>query len=159
MSYTTIQLKRGGVVVAYFAPNFQVTPIDSHDLNVFVLPYGKGTKAKDVQQWKSELTVQGEFEHSTNLPGDHRAALETLFGKSPVTAMDQVNRIRHFARTSPGTFELYVGENEYRAASPAQVNVSQGVYPPVFIMEIRPPKQAGLSRVTYTIRFLEGFSL
>jgi len=157
--YDEIRLEKGGVVVCYFAPNFQITPLDANDLTPFVLPRGAGTKAKDLLKWKSEITIQGEFENSDGLPNDHGTALETLFGKSPVSAQDQVNRIRNFARTQAGTYELYVGEIEYTASNPGDVDIEDGIYPKVFITEIRPPRMAGLSRVAYMVKFLEGFEI
>ena len=158
-THEEIRLEKNGVVVAYFAPNFQVTPIDAHDLKPFILPRGRGTRAKDLQMWRGEITIQGEFEHSDNLPTAHRNALTTLFGHSPVTAMEQVNRIRHFARTTTGTYDLFVGENSYNANTSDDVDIENGVFPPVFIMEIRPPRTSGLTRVNYMVQFLEGFQI
>lgn len=157
--YEEIRLEKNGVVICYFAPNFIVTPISANNIEPFILPYARGTRAKDTLRWKNEITVQGEFESSEGLPHDHKTALETLFGKSPVTAIDQVNRLKHITQTEDGNYELYIGDNQYNAPDPESVDRENGIYPPVFVMEVRPPTQAGKSRVNYMVKFLEGFQI
>lgn len=158
--YDAIRLEtQDGDVVAYFAPAFQVTPMDKNDLMVNVLPRGRGTRVRDINKWQNEITVQGQFEHSSNLPDDHQSALESVFGSLPVTPRQQVNRIRYFARTTDEAMILYENEDEYSATNMDEVDLQDGVFPTVFIQEFRPPRHGGHQRMEYMVKLVVGFDL
>ena len=158
-TYTDIWLEKGSTVVAYFAPNFKQEFPMVNDLKVYRRPRGNLTKFKDFQLWDMSVVLQGIFETSDNLPADHKAALIALFGKDPVTARDQVNRIRSFAVNSPGAFNLFIGTDRFTATAVGGVDLAAGMFPTVAIREIRPPKPAGVSRIDYLIRFIVGFEI
>lgn len=151
--------KQDGTVVAYFAPNFKITPIMKNDLKNEPMPYERGTKVRNILKWTEEFTVQGQFEHSENLPDDHKTALESLFGKSPVTARDQVNRVKWAAKSYESAFYFYDNTDEYTATSPSEADYKNGVFPTVFIDEFRPPRTGGHSRMEYMTKFIVGLEI
>ena len=162
--YTHTRLEKDGTVVAYFAPGFEVNPVLKNKLNVIDRPKVDETEtqvsiAMDLFKIRHEVTVQGVFEDSDNLPNDHKNALESLFGHSPVTAREQVNRLRYYMLVKGGAFELYEGSDEYTATSKAEADPQNGIYPTVFIDEIRPTRMGGHSRFNYTIKFVTGVEI
>lgn len=158
--YDAIRLEtQDGEVIAYLAPAFKVTPMMKNDLMKNVLPRGRGTKIRDVNKWAWELTVQGQFEHSSNLPTDHQDALESLFGSLPVTARQQVNRIRHYIKTVESGMVLYENSDEYSATNIDDVDFEDGKFPTVFVTEFRPPRTGGHSRMEYMIKMDVGFEI
>lgn len=124
-----------------------------------VLPRGRGTRIRNILGYQEELTIQGQFEHSDNLPPAHQNALESLFGSLPVTPRQQVNRIKYYAKTDNNAMNLYEGSDEYTATSDSDINIQNGVFPTVFIEEIRPPRMGGHARMEYTIKLAVGFEL
>lgn len=146
-----------GTIVAYFAPAFQVTPISRNDLVKTVLPRNRGAQIRDLNKWLWEVTVQGDFEHSDNLPADHKAALEAIFGSLPVTARQQVNRIHHYARITDEGMFLFDAGDEYVALNLGEQDLEAGIFPTVFIDEFRPPRTTGLSRVNFMVKMTVGF--
>jgi hypothetical protein len=155
--HTNVRLETtGGTVIAYLAPNQETTVIDNNDLFEGPRKGGTPSKAIDSQVIQTEISVQGELEHSDNLPDAHATDLETLFGTSPVTALDQVNRIRDYLWEQGGPFYLHADENEYTAESESAVDVANGVYPTVQVDQFRPVRAEGLDRVSYTIKMIVG---
>lgn len=155
--HTNIRLETtGGTVVAYFAPNFEVKPVLDNDLKGQPLPRGKASVIRDVRLIKTEITVQGEFMPSDDLPAPHKNDLESLFGKSPVTARDQVRRIRYYMQEEGGPFNLYENGDEYTATSDSGVDRQNGVYPAVNIGQFRPPTMAGHERAEYMVKMTPG---
>lgn len=158
--YEAIKLtKQDGTVVAYFAPAFKVTPVMKNELIKKVMPKNKGTKIRDINKWQWEVTVQGQFEHSDNLPQDHQNALESLFGSLPVSARQQVNRIRHLIQTTDEAMFLYENADEYTATSKSEIDIENGIFPTVVVEEFRPPRTGGHSRFQYTVKLVVGFDL
>lgn len=146
-----------GTVVAYLAPNFEITPTLKNDLFAQDVTDGK-TVARDNQIVRHEIVAQGAFEHSDSLRSAHASALTSLFGKSPVTARDQVNRIEHYMKYEGGPFHFYEGSDEYTATTQDSVDVqaSPAIKPVVQLDEFRPPSEAGLSRFEYMIKMVVG---
>lgn len=156
--HTNIRLeKKDGTVIAYFAPNFEVTPQDKNDVLHTSRP-ARLAIARDRGRWVSEIVVQGKFQHSSELPPQHQQDLEDLFGKSPVTPQDQVNRLRAHTVYSdnPGSLNFFHIDNEYTASSLQEADIQAGVYPEVAVMEIRNPEQAGTPQKSYMIRLAIG---
>jgi len=147
-----------GTVIAYFAPNAEVTRSFDNDVTQEGLPGGdEASLVLDFGQWTTEVTVQGFFESSEGLPQAHADDLETLFGKSPVTAQDQFNRLVGFtAYGQTGPYALYNEGNEYTATGQAGVDVQAGTYPAVAVSQIQPSRVSGETREAYTVRFNAG---
>lgn len=157
MSYTNIRLeKTDGTVIAYFAPNFEVRPILDNDLFANALPRGSPTIVRDLRKYQHEITLQGVFEHSNNLPSDHATALENLFGFSPVTARDQVRRVQRIALNTGGPFHFYDDPDQYTETDEANVDIANGIYPTVNLDQFRPPSQGGLDRQEYVVKLSVG---
>ncbi|MFC7140921.1 hypothetical protein ACFQMA_13940 [Halosimplex aquaticum] len=155
--HTDVRLEtQDGTVVAYFAPNFEVKPKISNDLHEADRSGGDPPVVRDGQRYSHDLSVQGVFEHSSNLPAAHADDVESMVGAAPVTPRDQVNRLVYYATQVGGPFHLYEGADEYTATDPADVNLRAGVYPAVQIAEITPPSQAGLPRFEYAVDFTVG---
>ena len=155
--HTDVRLETpDGDVVAYFAPNFEVTPQFSNDLYTAERSEKAPAIARDNLRYTHELSVQGIFEHSDALPPAHAEDLEGLFETSPVTARDQVNRLVYYATQVGGPFHLYEGEDEYTATDAEEVDVEAGVYPTVQIAGVQPPSHGGLSRFEYAVDFVVG---
>lgn len=146
----------GGTVVAYLAPTVEVSPTWDNDVNTNPIPDDKQSIARDLRLFSHEITFQGTFEHSDNLPDPHRQALDTLFGGLPVTARDQVNRIIEFGYEPGGPFYLYDGPDEYTAESKSAIDVANNVFPVVQISQIRPSRQEVFSREGFTLKFQVG---
>lgn len=159
-NHTDIRLETtGGTVVAYLAPNFEVTPVVDNDLKGG--PKGRGDPqiVRDFQFITHEVTAQGVFESSANLPDAHATDLENLFGTSPVTARDQVNRVVHYMTDANegGPFYFYDEGDQYTAETEGAVDPQNGVYPAVAIEQFRPPAaQPGVARHEYTIKMQVG---
>ena len=143
-------------VVAYFAPNFVVQPQFGNDLYTAERAGDAPAIARDNLQYSHDVSIQGVFEDSVNLPQAHATALEAVFDSAAVTARDQVNRLVHYATEVGGPFFLYEGEDEYTALDAGDVDVSDGVYPAVQIASVKPPSQGGLSRFEYAVDFVVG---
>lgn len=144
-------------VVAYLAPNFEVNPVLSNDLKTGdSLQRWPNNIIRDFRLITHEITVQGAFEHSEELPKSHRDDLEELFGKSPVTARDQIDRVLRYAKTHGGPFELYDGFDEYTATTGGNTDYQTGTFPTVQISEIRRPSTSGVSWTEYMIRMTVG---
>ena len=149
-----------GETIAYFAPNAEVTRSFDDDLNVSGLPDPSSPPlVLDFSTWTIEVTVQGHFETTATggLPQAHVDDLETEFGKSPVTAQDQFNRlIDMVVFGEAGPYALYNEGDEYTATTAAEVDVANGVYPAVSIEQIQPGLNSGETRESYTIKFRPG---
>lgn len=157
-NYDDIRLEtKDGEVIAYFAPNFEVNPMDRNEIghNPRV---NRVALVRNRNKWTSELTIQGNFEHSEEVPIEHKNALESLFGKSPVTPQDQVNRLRAFTvySDSEESLNFYHMGNSYIVSRSSEVDVLSGLYPEVAVGEIRTPEEAGLGRKEYMINLLIG---
>ena len=149
-----------GETIAYFAPNAEVTRSFDDDLNVSGIPDPESPPlVLDFSTWTIEVTVQGHFETTATggLPQAHVNDLETEFGKSPVTAQDQFNRlIDMVVFGEAGPYALYNEGDEYTATTAADVDVANGVYPAVSIEQIQPGLNSGETRESYTIKFRPG---
>ena len=162
MGYDSIRLERAdGVVIAYFAPSFEVVPQDSNQ--VFESPRSgdRETIVRDNGLWTSELTVQGAFVHSEDMQPDFREAVQDLFGQQTVTPDDQVNRLREMTVYSDAeTLHLYHRDNEYTATSSGQLDPGNGVYPAVAPNELRTPEEGEVSssRIDFMVRLSVGLS-
>lgn len=156
-NHTEIRLETtGGTVIAYFAPNFRVEPVLKNDLFAEPMPGGDSSVVQDVGTIRHEVTVQGVFEHSDNLPSGHVSALETVFGHSaPITAREQVNRIKHYMFEG-GPFNFYDDTDSYTATSNAGVDRANGTYPTVALDEFRPPSEGGFGRFEYVAKLVVG---
>jgi len=164
MTHTSVRLERDGVVVAYLAPTTQITPVSKNDLYTGTLARGKGAIARDVRRWYWEVTLQGTFEHSDDLPAEHRNALQNLFGYSEVTAEMQMRRIYQYAFGVGGNFDLYTPQVEYTARNETELRFDPTYpgdllrLPQVAIDEIRGPYVAGKDRIDWMLKFISGFS-
>ena len=149
-----------GETIAYFAPNAEVTRSFDDDLNVSGIPDPESPPlVLDFSTWTIEVTVQGHFETTATggLPAAHVEDLETEFGKSPVTAQDQFNRlIDMVVFGEAGPYALYNEGDEYTATTAADVDVANGVYPAVSIEQIQPGLNSGETRESYTVKFRPG---
>lgn len=164
--HTDIRLEKSGTVVAYFAPNAEAVGVADNTLEPSggaALPGDSPARIRDFQKITDEVTVQGVFMPThdpdtgqQNLPDAHVSDLETVFGKSPVTAKDQVNRIRHYIHTEGGPFELFDGPDEYTASSGTGVDWQNGVFPVVQVKQLRPTSVGGLRRIEYTMKLEVG---
>lgn len=155
--HTNVRLETpDGTVVAYFAPNFEVKPRFSNDLHEAERAGADPPVVRDSQRYTHELSVQGAFEDTANLPAAHADDVETLIGTSPASPRDQVNRLVYYATQVGGPFHLYEGADEYTATDESGVDVQSGVYPAVQIADVSPPSQAGLPRFEYSVDFVVG---
>jgi len=163
-TYSDIRLMKGGTVVAYLAPTAQITPVSKNDPFTGTLSKGRGAIARDVRRWYWEVTVQGIFEHSDNLPSDHKTALQNLFGLSEVSAEMQMRRIYQYALGVGGNFDLYTPQVLYTARNETELRFDPAypqdpiVLPQVVFDEIRGPYEAGKSRIEWMLKFISGFS-
>jgi len=157
MSFDSIRLEtKGGD-----APSFEWEPSFNNDATTNPLP-GKRNQAQifDLAQWTGEITIQGQFQPSENLPPAHRSALDSLFGGLPVSASDQADRAINklvFDENVSAPYNLYLNDREFSANSPNSVDVPGGVFPNVSCTEIRTPEEAGLARNEFLFRFSVGF--
>ena len=149
-----------GETIAYFAPNAEVTRSFDDDLNVSGIPDPESPPlVLDFSTWTIEVTVQGHFETTATggLPAAHVDDLETEFGKSPVTAQDQFNRlIDMVVFGESGPYALFNEGNKYIATSAEEVDVLDNIYPAVSIEQIQPGLNSGETRESYTIKFRPG---
>lgn len=149
-----------GDVIMYLAPEFENEVAYNNDVTTNGLPGEENPPLNlDLGQWTMEVTVQGQFETSTNLPSEHRQALLDLESwTEPITASQQVWRILDFVahgRASP-PYHLYLGEWEFTAATNGSIDPLNGVFSNVAATEIRPSEEAGLSRDEWLLRFSLG---
>jgi len=155
--HTEIRLETtGGTVIAYFAPNFEVRPTLDNDLKGNPLPRGETEIVRDLRLIQHEVTVQGIFEDSRNLPEAHKNDLESLFGTAPVTPRMQVNRIEDFMYNEGGPFNFYEGNDSYTKTDDANIDWANGEKPVVNISQFRPPSDGGLSRFEYMVQLKPG---
>jgi len=156
--HTEIRLEEVGsdTVVAYFAPNFEVRPVLDNDLKGQPLPRQRTEIVRDLRIIQHEVTVQGIFMDSRNVPKPHKDALESTFGTSPVTPRMQVNRIEYYMFAEGGPFEFYEGDDEYTATEQSGIDWENGIKPVVNIDQFRPPSNAGVSRFEYMLKFKPG---
>lgn len=157
--HTDIRLETtGGTVIAYLAPNAETTPVLDNDLFTAQPARGDPSIVRDVQKISFEITAQGAFEESSALPSAHKNDLENLFGKSPVSAMDQINRVVHYLHdpAEGGPFRFYWRGNTFTATSQSAVDFSAGTYPVVSVSQFRPPTKGGFKRGEYTIKMTVG---
>ena len=143
----------GGTVIMYLAPNTQYRPVYQNDLHHNARPRGEPPITRDISMWSSQFTLQGELVDSDALPQAHETDLVALSGWSaPVSAAQQKNRLTYYLIDVGGPFYLYDGADEYTAESESAVDRENGVFPTIQIEEYRPPRDAGKSRVSYTIK-------
>lgn len=156
--HENIRLEEVGsdTVIAYFAPNFEVRPTLDNDLKGNPLPREETEIVRDMRLIQHEVTVQGVFEDSRNLPEPHKSDLEDLFDDAPVTPRMQVNRIEAYMYEEGGPFEFYEGGDEYTATEQSEIDWSDGIKPVVNISQFRPPQEAGLRRFEYMVQLKPG---
>ncbi|UBF23474.1 hypothetical protein HRTV-28_gp36 [Halorubrum tailed virus 28] len=158
--HTAIRLETlSGDVLAYFAPNAETTRSFDNDLTAQALPEQDASPlVLDFGQWTAEITLQGFFETTESLPDAHATAVETLVGKSPATAKDQLNYL--ISNTvfggDGGPYALYDEGDEYTATTNAGVDVANDIYPAVSIEQIQPSVNSGETRQSYTVKFRPG---
>lgn len=147
-----------GTTIMYLAPNAEYRPVYQNNLHSQTRPEGDPPISRDIGMWGMEFTLQGELEDSDNLPQAHEDALVALDSawSAPVTAVQQKNRLAHYLIDVGGPFCLFDGADEYTAESANSVDRQNGVFPTVQVEEYRPPRDAGRSRVSYTIKFKTG---
>lgn len=147
-----------GTVIMYLAPNAQYRPVYQNNLHSQTRPEGEPPISRDIGMWGMEFTLQGELEDSDALPAAHEDDLVALDAEwsAPVSAVQQKNRLAHYLIDEGGPFCLFDGDDEYTATSASELNRQRGVYPTVQVEEFRPPRDAGRSRVSYTIKFKAG---
>ena len=147
-------------VVAYFAPSFEVNVEDKNNIHSEEMPRDKDAIARDIRQIRTEITIQGEFLHSDELPEQHQQDLQNLFGAVTVTARDQIRRIRAYMHRVGGPFELVDrGDgytDQYIAQDSENVDWENGIYPTVQMDLIRPAAHAGIDREEYTVKLIVG---
>lgn len=164
-AHTTTRLEMpDGTVVAYLAPSFEVTTVLDNDLFAAPRPRGSPSIVRDFQRLSFEVSIQGQFEHSDQLPAAHVSALESVFGHAaPITAREQVARIRRFTvdrtlingiRAQP--FHLYDDDDEYAYTDASNIDWQAGRYPPVTPVQVRPSDEPGATRWEYTIQLQVG---
>jgi len=148
----------GGAVVMYLAPNAKYQPVYQNDLHSQTRPEGEPPISRDIGKWGMEFTLQGDLVDSNDLPQAHEDDLVALDSNwsAPVTAVQQKNRLAYYLIDVGGPFYLYDGADEYTAESASAVDRANGVYPTVQVEEFRPPRDAGMSRLNYTIKFKAG---
>lgn len=154
--HTYIRLLHGSTVVAYFAPNFNVSPMGKNELFVRARANGDVPIVRNRILARVELVLQGAFLDSTQVPAAHKAALEALFGTSPVTADMQILRVWKYFLTEKGPFRLYWGDLQFTAETDGAVNIANGVFPVVSIDEFRPVETGGRTRREYVMKLVVG---
>ncbi len=103
------------------------------------------------------MQISGAFLGTNEgLPADHTAALLALFGVGAVTAQMQTDRLRYYAEVLGGSFNLYVRNRSYSAATAGAVNMPAGTYPRVVIKNIRETIKPGVSRIETICSFVVG---
>ena len=123
---------------------------------------GRGAIVHDSRVYLVDITLQGTFEHSDNLPMDHRTALQMIFGAQKVTAEMQMRRIFQYVFTHGGAFELYTPHILYISpdADWEIEHPTVGDHPLVMqtavIDEIRAIQASGREQVYWTIKFAVG---
>ncbi|HOI13755.1 MAG TPA: hypothetical protein PLG75_07850 [Methanoculleus sp.] len=163
--YTAYRLKKGNEIVAYLAPVKQNEIV--YKATIFNEPRmrGKGAIAMDSRVYHVAITLQGTFEHSDNLPLDHRTALQNLFGYSEVTAEMQMRRIYQYAYQVGGTFALYTPDIEFTAATDEEIRVDPAYpadplrLPQVMFNQIRGPYVAGSPKIEWVLDLVAGLPL
>lgn len=147
-------------VIAYFAPTFEVVPRHGNDLFEAPLAGARPSVVRDNGLWTSEVTVQGTFQHSDNVPPAFREALLELFdAEEAVTPTDQINRlVEHVVYGDPGHYEFYHNENEYTATSADGVDVGNNVYPVVRVADLSVPEDGEASglRADFEVQLVVG---
>jgi len=161
MSYNSLRLEtKDDTTIAYFAPSFSWEPSWTNDAATTPLPGGDNqAQIFDLSQWVGEITIQGQFEDSQNLPPNHRTALNNIFPSgTPVSAQEQVDRAVEFLVFDPNPpYNLYINDRQYTVNAASGVDVANGTYPNVSCSEIRTPEEAGLTRNEFLFRFNIGF--
>lgn len=163
--YTAYRLKKGNEIVAYLAPVKQHEIVYRTTLFAEPRTKGRGTIAKDSRVYMVAITLQGTFEHSDNLPADHAAALQSLFGTPDVTAEMQMRRIYQYAYSVGGTFDLFTPDIEFTATSDEEIRVDPAYpgdtlrLPQVLFNQIRGPYVAGSPRIEWVLDLVAGLPL
>ena len=161
MTYNDVRLEKDGAVVMYLAPTSQITPVLKNESDLR-LRHKRFPGAADTRRYWHEVAVQGMFEHSDDLPEDHRTALQDLFDREQVTPEMQLRRIFQYVFTHGGAFELYTPHILYICPDIDWVieHPIMGEKPVVMqtavIDEIRAWWVSGRPRIDWTIKFLAG---
>lgn len=164
--HTNIRLEASdGTPIAYFAPEFEVNTTTDNDLNQAARPREEPSIARDSNFISMEVSVQGEFVHSSTLPDAHVADLESMLGHSaPITAREQVNRIRRYVQDRPllsagiraEPLHFYDNGDAYANETAAAIDWQAGDYPPVAISKLSPIDEPGAGRYEYTVKLQVG---
>ena len=158
-NFDEIVLKQGSTTIMYLAPNFKVEPVMLNNIINHPRARGRGPRVIELRRIILELVVQGTFLDSTSLPSDHATALEALFSTpgTPVTAVQQVNRVMDFMWEG-GEMQLKNGDDTWEASSKTSLDIAAGTYPAIYMAEMRPGANAGVTKREYMLRFIPGFS-
>lgn len=163
--FTTYRLKKGDEIVAYLAPVKQREIV--YKATIFGEPrsQGRGAIVLDSRVYLVDITLQGTFEHSDNLPMDHRTALQMIFGAQKVTAEMQMRRIYQYALGVGGTFDLYTPDIEFTATTDEEIRVDPQYpadplrLPQVMFNQIHGPYVAGSPKIEWVLNLKAGLSL
>jgi hypothetical protein len=149
--------RSNGTVVAYLAPNFEVVRQAKNDLHAAARARGRASIVRDNLVVLEELTIQGSFMSSLEVPAAHRSALEALFSTSAEVTPDmQANRLLHYLVRVGGGFQLYHGAREYRASTEAAINYPAGVFPQVGFQDYSESGRSGRNQRVWVLKFAIG---
>lgn len=156
--FSGCRLEKDGTTIIYFAPASTITPSFKNDLFDEDRPSDRGTIVRDKNMWHHEVSVQGDFVHSSELPDDHAAALSGLDmgSKDNITARDQLNRLVEYSLETGGNLDLYDFGDTYTKTDMDTVSYASGIFPSVYVGEIQSPRGGGQSRIAYTVKFTVG---
>lgn len=159
MTYTYCTLGVNGYVRLYLAPLAEENVVLKNSLFTGDRSGGRGTIVKNKLICRHEITLQGEFVPTSEMPADHKAAVQTLFGRPTVSAADQFRVLEILNLQEEQNFDLVLGDDRYTAATPAELSYSVDgcVFPKVAIDELRKNKLTKKDRVGWTLRLIAGF--
>lgn len=156
--YSWARLAKGGTTRLYL-PVSEVNRVVVSKLFTADRSEGKGSITKDKRVDIHEITVQGEFVPSSDMPAEHKAAVQALFSRSVVTAEEQLRWLLALKLYVGGQFDLYLGDDQYTATSADEViyDIDGSTYPQVVIEEVRESRDTRATRIGYTLKMRAGF--
>jgi len=159
VTYEHCVLGVGGYVRIYLAPLDEENIVLKNSLFTGDRSGGRGTIVKNKLVCRHEIALQGEFVPSKEMPADHKAAVQTLFGRAVVSAEDQFRVLQLLNLQEERNLDLILGNDRYTAATPAELaySVDGCTFPRVAIDELRKNAKAGKNRVGWTLRLIAGF--
>lgn len=159
MTYRYCTLGVNGAVRLYLAPLAEENVVLKNSLFAGDRAGGRGTIIKNKLICRHEITLQGEFVPTREMPTDQKAAVQTLFGRATVSASDQFRVLEVLNLLEEQNLDLVLGDDRYTAATPAELSYSVGgcTFPKVAIDELRRSKSTKHERVGWTLRLIAGF--